>query len=92
MKRHLATVATLLLSCAANAQTDHGKNPIIEGVVKSYDCAKGTGVVTPEYGEEVPFNLPCAAKDKALKEGDHVTFRVMQSPQGLQATHVVKEK
>ena len=63
------------------------------GTVKWFNDSKGFGFVTPEAGGEDLFahfsaiNMPGF---KSLKEGEKVSFEVVQGPKGKQASNIQK--
>jgi len=61
------------------------------GTVKWYDDCKGYGFITPEDGSRdvfVRFRSIGGTGPKTLKEGQKVSFRVVQGPSGLEADQV----
>lgn len=61
------------------------------GTVKWFNDAKGFGFITPDGGGEDLFAHYSAIKMdgfKTLKEGQKVTFEVMQGPKGKQAADI----
>ena len=63
------------------------------GTVKWYNDAKGFGFITPDDASEDLFALSSAiimTGFKSLKEGDKVTFDVVQGPKGKQASNIQK--
>jgi len=60
------------------------------GVVKWFNDAKGFGFISRESGEDVfvHFRAFQAQGFKSLKEGQKVTFTVIQGQKGLQADAV----
>jgi CspA family cold shock protein len=63
------------------------------GTVKWFNDAKGYGFVTPDDGSEdlfAHFSAINMAGFKTLKEGQKVTFDVVQGPKGKQASNIQK--
>ncbi|KOS21733.1 Major cold shock protein CspA [Escovopsis weberi] len=60
------------------------------GVVKWFNDEKGYGFITPETGADlfVHFRAIEGSGFKSLKEGQAVTFEVVQGPKGMQADKV----
>jgi len=61
------------------------------GTVKWFNDAKGFGFITPDEGGEDRFvNLSAIQMNgfKTLKEGQKVTFEVVQGPKGKQASNI----
>lgn len=62
-----------------------------QGVVKWFNDAKGFGFITPDEGGEDLFAHFSAIEMKgfkSLKEGQKVTFEVVEGPKGKQAAHI----
>jgi cold shock protein len=62
-----------------------------EGVVRWFNNAKGFGFLGRESGEDVFVHYTAIQKDgyKGLKEGDKVSYDVIQGEKGPQADKVV---
>ncbi|MGH8052326.1 MAG: cold-shock protein [Stenotrophomonas sp.] len=60
------------------------------GTVKWFNDAKGFGFISRETGEDVFVHFRAIQSDgfKSLKEGQQVTFTVVQGQKGLQADAV----
>ena len=61
------------------------------GKVKWFNDAKGFGFITPDEGGEdlfAHFSSVQANGFKSLKEGQKVTFDVVQGPKGKQASNI----
>ncbi len=61
------------------------------GTVKWFNDAKGFGFITPDEGGEdlfAHFSPVQANGFKSLKEGQKVTFDVVQGPKGKQASNI----
>ena len=60
------------------------------GTVKWFNDAKGFGFISRENGEDVFVHFRAIQTDgfKSLKEGQKVTFKVVQGQKGLQADEV----
>lgn len=62
------------------------------GTVKWFNDSKGYGFITSSTGEDVFVHYSAIGGDgfKSLKEGDAVTFDVVNGPKGPQAANVSK--
>ncbi|MEX3611581.1 MAG: cold-shock protein [Burkholderia sp.] len=61
------------------------------GVVKWFNDAKGFGFITPDEGGEdlfAHFSAISMQGFKTLKEGQKVSFEVVQDPKGKQASNI----
>lgn len=63
------------------------------GTVKWFNYSKGYGFLTDESGEDIFVHFSAIVMDgyKTLKEGDSVSFEVVDGDKGLQAINVAKE-
>jgi CspA family cold shock protein len=64
---------------------------MLYGTVKWFNDAKGFGFIAPENGGEdifVHFSAINATGFRSLKEGQRVSFEVVQGPKGSQAAGV----
>lgn len=64
----------------------------LNGVVKWFNNAKGYGFLGHDGGPDVFVHYSSIEKEgyKSLKEGEFVTFDIVQGQQGPQADHVVR--
>ncbi|HEX9750627.1 MAG TPA: cold-shock protein [candidate division Zixibacteria bacterium] len=63
-----------------------------EGTVKWFNDSKGFGFITQEgVGKDIFVHYTAVQGDgfKTLREGDRVSFEIVEGPKGLQATNVV---
>ncbi|MBZ4672239.1 cold-shock protein [Deferribacterales bacterium Es71-Z0220] len=62
------------------------------GTVKWFNDSKGYGFITSSTGEDVFVHYSAITMEgfKSLKEGDKVTFEVVEGPKGPQAANVSK--
>ena len=61
------------------------------GTVKWFNDAKGLGFITPDDGSEdlfAHFSAINMSGFKSLKEGQKVTFDIVQGPKGKQASNI----
>jgi len=68
-----------------------GNVHMANGTVKWFNDAKGFGFVTPDDGSEdlfAHFSAINMSGFKSLKEGQKVTFEVVQGPKGKQASNI----
>ena len=64
-----------------------------EGTVKWFNEAKGFGFIAPQDGSDDVFVHYSAIQGdgfKTLREGEDVTFEVVEGPKGPSASNVVK--
>ena len=63
------------------------------GTVKWFNDEKGYGFITPDQGEDlfVHYRAIQSAGFKSLKEGQRVSFVVVQGQKGMQADEVKAE-
>ena len=62
-----------------------------KGTVKWFNDAKGFGFISPEDGSEdifEHFSAIASTGFRSLKEGQSVSFEVVQGPKGKQAANV----
>jgi CspA family cold shock protein len=64
----------------------------VKGTVKWFNDAKGFGFIEQEGGGDVFVHFSEIEGEgyKSLREGDEVTFEVLDTPKGPKAAHVVK--
>jgi len=63
------------------------------GTVKWFNDAKGFGFITPDDGSEdlfAHFSSITMSGFKTLKEGEKVSFEVVQGPKGKQASNIAR--
>ncbi len=70
------------------SSVDVSNLPLMTGVVKRYDAAKGFGFITPDDGGHDVFVHRSACGYGGLVEGDHVEFRLGDGPKGPRAEQV----
>jgi cold shock protein len=71
---------------------DQGES-MATGTVKWFNDAKGYGFITPDDGSEdlfAHFSAINMSGFKTLKEGQKVSFDVVQGPKGKQASNIQK--
>jgi len=62
-----------------------------QGTVKWYNEEKGYGFITRDVGADVFVHHSSLARGtQTLREGEPVSFDVVEGPKGLQAKNVVK--
>ncbi len=61
-----------------------------EGTVKWFDAAKGYGFIEREDGDDVFAHFSEIDQEgfKTLEENQRVSFDIVESPKGLQATNI----
>ena len=67
---------------------------MVTGTVKWFNDAKGFGFITPDEGGEdlfAHFSSVQTQGFKTLKEGQKVSFDVVQGPKGKQASNIRPE-
>ena len=65
---------------------------MVTGTVKWFNDSKGFGFITPSDGGQdlfVHFSAIAASGFKSLKEGQQVSFEIVDGPKGKQAANVV---
>jgi CspA family cold shock protein len=84
--------STTTLTPAAHINSNKGES-MATGTVKWFNDAKGYGFITPDDGSEdlfAHFSAINMAGFKTLKEGQKVSFDVVQGPKGKQASNIQK--
>lgn len=69
-----------------------GRSKVATGTVKWFNDSKGFGFITPSDGGQdlfVHFSAIAASGFKSLKEGQQVSFEIVDGPKGKQAANVV---
>ncbi len=69
-----------------------GRSNVATGTVKWFNDSKGFGFITPSDGGQdlfVHFSAIAASGFKSLKEGQQVSFEIVDGPKGKQAANVV---
>jgi len=67
------------------------ENSMATGIVKWFNDAKGFGFITPDDGGEdlfAHFSAISMSGFKSLREGQKVTFEVIQGAKGKQASNI----
>lgn len=64
----------------------------LSGVVKWFNGDKGFGFITSNKGDEFFAHISKVENKQALQEGQNVSFKVMSTFKGLQATDIVIEE
>jgi len=75
------------------AQSTKQGEQMATGTVKWFNDAKGYGFITPDDGSEdlfAHFSAINMSGFKTLKEGQKVSFDVVQGPKGKQASNIQK--
>jgi CspA family cold shock protein len=75
------------------SSTTQGEQQMATGTVKWFNDAKGYGFITPDDGSEdlfAHFSAINMSGFKTLKEGQKVSFDVVQGPKGKQASNIQK--
>jgi CspA family cold shock protein len=70
------------------SSVDVSSLPLMTGIVKRYDSAKGFGFITPDDGGNDVFVHRSAVGYGGLVEGDQVEFRLGDGPKGPRAEQV----
>ena len=68
-----------------------GRSQVATGTVKWFNDSKGFGFITPTDGGQdlfVHFSAIAASGFKSLKEGQQVSFEIVDGPKGKQAANV----
>jgi cold shock protein len=75
------------------AEINNQGDSMATGTVKWFNDAKGYGFITPDDGSEdlfAHFSAINMSGFKTLKEGQKVSFDVVQGPKGKQASNIQK--
>jgi CspA family cold shock protein len=87
----LAAVTGFRQFQAGNSVDYARKLQMATGTVKWFNDAKGFGFITPDDGSEdlfAHFSAINMSGFKTLKEGQKVSFEVVQGPKGKQASNI----
>jgi CspA family cold shock protein len=90
-RRAFSTVTSCFYERARSDMSVTGEVGMATGTVKWFNDAKGFGFITPDEGGEDLFAHFSAIQMngfKTLKEGQKVSFEVVQGPKGKQASNI----
>ena len=85
-------MAFLFFRMFKSAKKGGVRNTMAQGTVKWFNDKKGFGFIIAEDGKDVFVHHTAIEGEgyKTLKEGEKVTFDIVQGPKGDQATKVVR--
>jgi CspA family cold shock protein len=89
----MARVPRSVFDAGPVAQSTNQGESMATGTVKWFNDAKGYGFITPDDGSEdlfAHFSAINMSGFKTLKEGQKVSFDVVQGPKGKQASNIQK--
>jgi cold shock protein len=89
----MARVPRSVLYAGPVALINNQGESMATGTVKWFNDAKGYGFITPDDGSEdlfAHFSAINMSGFKTLKEGQKVSFDVVQGPKGKQASNIQK--